>query len=157
MPSRQLLVDCAAGLVREYDEGGINCQTTTIGLRDTVDARICATCGMPFGIRDTNGVYRVGESVQQTVMWSNATKDAANSTTTYHGRVDGASLEIAFTFAADGTPMQQAILQDGWQRLLVNFSNFSADDFDDVSPRPPSAHRTPPAAAPPPLSCALPA
>lgn len=179
-----VLVDCAAGIVRNWDLAGIGCSTLPIGSHASwwnrmpalppcsshlpawcdprlrpllripgrsvsivqacdglggspraaprmrvlappstgrqasgVSARVCDACGLPFGFRDTGGVYRTGNGSGQTFAWDAATSDA-DGATTYHARLGG-TLALAFTFARDGTPTAQRSAQLGWPRLLV--------------------------------------
>ena len=79
--------------------------------------RVCDECGLPFGFRDTGGVYRTGNGSGQTFAWGAATSDA-DGATTYHARLGG-TLALAFTFARNGTPTAQRSAQLGWPRLLV--------------------------------------
>ena len=44
---------------------------------------------------------------------------------TYHG-VQGAQLELNFTFGSDGAPLRQSSRLPGWQSLIVTFDEYSA-------------------------------
>jgi hypothetical protein len=49
-----------------YNLAGVECSTADVGGGvDDVDARICQTCALPFGVRDTTGVYRTGPHPNQ--------------------------------------------------------------------------------------------
>ena len=120
-----VLVDCAAGLVYNYDLAGIGCSTVPIGVQTLgVSARVCDACALPFGIRDTGGEYRTGNASTQVFSWSSPVV-GHDDASTYRGH-EG-SLELNFTFARNGTPLVQHTMQPGWQSVIVTFSNYSVD------------------------------
>ena len=122
-----VLLNCAERTIYHYDLAGINCFTRSIP-RD-VDPRVCRTCALPFGIRDTRGVYTVDgggdrfvfERAGGTILGEALYR--GNLSTQAHNAPHTAALgmEAAFT-ASLSTPMRIAVRQPSWLRTSVRFS-----------------------------------
>ena len=126
-----VLVDCTSRLVYNYDLDGIDCSLQTIGEAGDVDPRVCDACALPFGIRDTDGVYETDQGVG--FEW--AKDDDANAFT---GVQASGGLEMRIVFDTDGTtPLYESVNQPGWQRTIVTFSNWTTD-VDGASFVPPA-------------------
>ena len=106
------------------------------GTESGVDGRICETCAFPFGIRDTAGVYRTGSASPQVFEWGSKTTGPEG--VTYRG-LEGA-LELNFTFTPAGVPLQQRVTQPGWQRLIVQVSEYTTDINASLFTPPPCFH-----------------
>ena len=126
-----VLVNCAEGIVYRYDLAGIECSTAVVGA--DVDPRICETCALPFGLRDTSGVYRTGRNASQRFEWGCSTVDPNSGDTTYHGLQGGSTsegaraLQLNFTFGSDGVPLTQNSSLPGWQSLIVTFYEYTTE------------------------------
>ena len=114
-------VDCARGLVYDYDLDGVDCRSTPVGASG-VDKRVCEACAMPFGIRDTEGVYATEPNA--TFAWERPTL-ADDGAVTYRGT--DASLQLTVSFDAEGRLAAETVTQQGWQTTVLALSNFQAE------------------------------
>ena len=85
-----MLVDCANAVVYNFDLDGIDCSRARVA-DDDIAPRVCDACTLPFGIRDTGGVYttRPGNASAPGFAWVFGGADAATGATTWRGEEDG--------------------------------------------------------------------
>lgn len=112
-----VLVNCSEMMVYNYDLEGIHCARTPIVESVGIDPRVCSSCAIPFGIRDTAGGW------PSDFTWRQPTVDAESSSTTF--TASAGSLGLSLVVAANSTPVEETVSQAGWQTTIISFSNFT--------------------------------
>ncbi|GMI12603.1 hypothetical protein TrVE_jg1360 [Triparma verrucosa] len=127
--------DCNLGLIFDYDLQGLNCFVTKIG-EGGVDRRICDTCTMPFGIRDTKEkgekvwTFRGEESDRKemdVVDWSPDGEEEE----AWAGSADGGWMTVRVEVNAAGNYVRDTVEEHGWIRADVKIEDFKSLEEDN--------------------------
>lgn len=133
------LMRCDEGRVYSFDLQGSNCAVRAIPA--DVSPRVCEVCTLPFGLRDTAGLYTLDGSLWRGVRWTGAFFEGASvvhsgvATTRRHAL----SVQAGWGATAFGARLPQSSLVEeaGWVRTHVRLSRFSAAvNASDFEPPP---------------------
>ena len=122
---------------------GGGCTVRRVGV--DVAARVCAACGCPFCVRDTNGTYSHGEHRGATTAWQKPARAVIDgeslnvwrgTATSQGGEHYALSTGLAFTL--DGTPRFVNVSHPLWIQTAARVDGFERSVPDDAFDVPPS-------------------
>ncbi|GMI20340.1 hypothetical protein TeGR_g10028 [Tetraparma gracilis] len=115
--------DCGRGLIFDYDLEGFNCFVTPIG-EGGVDARICGTCTMPFGLRDSGPLGWTFRGAGSDRSELDVADWAAGGAAAWAGTADGGAVRVGVEVDGDGGFVRNEVEEEGWIRADVSLSDY---------------------------------
>jgi len=138
-----VLLRCDRQTIYRYDLAGIDCSTSAIP--SDISSRVCQACTLPFGIRDTAGVWTTDGELdgfsfgpahvdpQGELLYSGVEKAP-------QGAARQLALEAAF--APGGRPRVVSVTQPNWIRTRVNVVEYEPTANESAFEPPPCFHQT---------------